>query len=101
MEMKEDIAPGRRAALKVFRLNDNDWWVAESLEEAKADYLKVTGLTEDEAFDGEAELSDADLDRLHIFDEDFRRTRSFRERLEQIAADPLESVPGIFASTEI
>ena len=37
--------------IKVFQLNDHDFWAAENLDEAKSDYLWQTGCDIDEAFD--------------------------------------------------
>lgn len=92
--------------LRVFRLNDCDWWAARTLEEAKADYQKCCGpMADEEAFDEPRELTDAELDRLKFHDRDdadriIRKTiRTFREELRQQAhADPI--TPRMFACTE-
>ena len=84
---------------RVYRLNDCDWWVARTLEEAKADYLDTVGpMSDDEAFDDPHELSDEDMDRLKITDvDDPKATKpTFREYLKQMAP----RAPGMFASTE-
>lgn len=92
--------------LRVFRLNDCDWWAARTLEEAKADYQKCCGpMADEEAFDEPRELTDAELDRLKFHDRDdadriIRKTiRTFREELRQQAhADSI--TPRMFACTE-
>lgn len=92
--------------LRVFRLNDCDWWIARTLEEAKVSYQADCGpMADEEAFDEPRELSDAELDRLKFHDRDeadriIRKTiRTFREELrQQIHVDPV--TPRMFACTE-
>jgi hypothetical protein len=43
--------------LKVFRMNDYEWWMHYSLEEAKALHLEQCGVDPKEAFDDPCELS--------------------------------------------
>lgn len=82
---------------KVFRLNDCDWWMAESLEAAKADYTKETGLTEeDEPFDDPHELDEETMDTLIFVDDGIKRT--FREELARRIA--IGDTLGMFATTE-
>jgi len=50
----------------VFHMNDCDWWIARSLEEAIADYTRECG--PDNIDDAHA-LSEADLDRLQYIEE--------------------------------
>lgn len=82
--------------MKIFCMNDDEYWMANSLEEAKADYLDTTGEAADEA----EEVSDEDLDRLTIkdVDEDERPTGkvfTFREYLQQQIAEGANT-PQIF-----
>lgn len=92
--------------LRVFRLNDCDWWIARTLEEAKVSYQGECGpMDDEEAFDEPRELTDEELDRLKFHDRDdrdrvIRKTiRTFREELrQQIKADP--TTPRMFACTE-
>jgi len=37
--------------IKVFRLNDYEWWAGETLEEVKKNYTEITGVDGEEAFD--------------------------------------------------
>lgn len=95
--------------MRVFRINDSEWWMARSLTEAKQDYLATVGLmSEEEAFDDARELTDVELDSLQFRDEDGidldggtqkGDKRSFREELEgRIASGATRPQP--FASTE-
>lgn len=82
---------------RVFKLNDCDWWVARTLEEAKADCRYQCG---DIDFEDEHELSDADLDRLKFCDEDCSsKSHSFREEL-RLRIEAGITKPEFFASTE-
>lgn len=88
--------------MKIFQLNDCDWWIGESLE-ACIDAYQAT--IDEEGVEDEAhELCAEELDRL-IFsdcDEDEKPTgakRTFREQLAiEIAAGG--EFPRMFASTE-
>lgn len=92
--------------LRVFRMNDCEWWLATTLEQAKADYMKTVGpMPEEDAFDEPHELSDDELLKLHFVDMDDgeraigKSRRTFREELSlQRAADPV--TPRLFACTE-
>jgi hypothetical protein len=92
--------------MRVFRINDCDWWMARTSEDAKASYLEILGpMPDDEAFDDPHELSDAELDRLMFVDVDdhdqpLKKTRrTFREELQR-RIDAGVTVPEMFASTE-
>ena len=71
--------------VKIFNMNDFDWWVGADLESVKKAYLEETGLDAEEAFESDVpeELSDADLDRLRFHDDPDDRSKiiSFREQL--------------------
>jgi hypothetical protein len=94
---------------RVFRLNDCDWWVARTLDEAKEDAARTWGFryVEDaeNVFEEPQELDDATLDRLHFIDTDERERpvktsrRTFRAELAQRVAAGL-SKPELFACTE-
>lgn len=99
--------PGMTTPLpwRVFRINDCEWWVARTLDEAKSDYLRQTGCSEEEAFDDPHELDEATMDRLHFIDQDENERplkdsrRPFRTELAQRVAAGL-SKPEMFACTE-
>ena len=84
--------------LRVFRMNDCDWWVATTLEEAEADFKKETGIDAD---DDARELTDQEME-THQFYADGDRTESipFSEQLEILIAKEGEKFPQLFASTE-
>ncbi len=101
--------PGMTAPLpwRVFRLTDYEWWVARTLDEAKADAAKEWGYTveeaeRDEMFDEPHELSDAELENTKFqeyMDVATKRTCTFREELDRMIAAGL-SEPGFFAGME-
>lgn len=87
--------------MKVFELTDCEWWMAETLEQAIADYLKLSGMSPEQAeadhiFDEPGELGDAAMDKLIFNDDDGKRT--FREELKQRIAAGCGSE--LFATTE-
>lgn len=83
--------------MKVFRINEYEWYMAPDLETAIATAMKDSGLSRDEAVDEPYELSDADLDRL-VFACDDGTHCTFRYELNRrLVADPR---PQAFASTE-
>ena len=85
--------------MKVFAMNDCDWWAAETLEAAKAAYLKETGLEEaDDPFDDPHELTPEEMDRLRFHSKDWA-VRSFQEQLDWMIASG-QDFPAFFASTE-
>lgn len=89
--------------IKIFSLNEFDWWAGADLESVKNAYLEETGLDAEEAFEDDTpeELSDADLDRLrfHYDLDDRSKTISFREQLEDMVRSGM-SFPCFFGSTE-
>lgn len=85
--------------IKVYALNDCDWWAASSLEEAIADWKAETGLTDDE-LDDPHELTDAEMDRYKLIDEDnSEKKETFREALNREIAEGA-NFPCFFATTE-
>jgi len=89
-------------AIKIFKLNDCDWFAAETLEEAIECAKRECGYDAD-SFDDPYELGDDDLDRLQFqfTDDDDKplETMSFRDALAKRIADG-EQFPYLFASTE-
>lgn len=93
---------------RVFMLNDYEWYMARSLDEAKATAAEQWGYTieqceRDELFDEAEELDDAALDRLQFCDDTHLPDgpmikRSFREELARRSA--IDPKPQLFASTE-
>jgi hypothetical protein len=90
---------------RVYRLNDCEWWIARSLEEARSSYTQTTGVDGEHAFDSENELTDAQLESLFFVDRDDndvplkKSRRTFLEELRRRVAAGL-AAPELFASTE-
>lgn len=85
-------------AIKVFYLNDCEWWAGESLAAVKAEYLRVTGLAEDEAFDNPYELPDDSMEKLMFTDDDGLKM-TFAEQLDRLIMSGAR-FPCFFATTE-
>ncbi len=86
--------------MNIFRLNDCDWWMAETLEEAITDFVKDVGMSEEEAIDNPAVLDEEQLES-HIFtDHDAANSprRTFKEELQLRIERGAKSE--MFASTE-
>lgn len=87
--------------MKIFQLNDCDWFIGETLDACKAEYLANYG---EDVDDDAHELTDNELDTLmfNVCDGDERLTgenRTFREQLAiEVAAGG--EFPRLFASTE-
>lgn len=87
-------------SIKVFRINDYDWWAAESLEAAVTAAIAQSG--EPEEADDPYELSDDQMEKM-IFVRDDGTKVSFAEELKShiaaVEAGEAEN-PCLFASTE-
>lgn len=89
--------------MKIFQLNDCDWWIGPSLEACKKGYTENYG--DADGIQGDAhELDDEELNRLIFtdWDEDGRPTgikRTFREQLA-VEVEKGGEFPRMFASTE-
>lgn len=89
--------------MKIFQINDCDWWIGESLDACIGDYI-ANYCDADGVYEDARELTDAELDSLFFTDTDsderstgFKRT--FREQLAvEISAGG--DFPRMFASTE-
>lgn len=84
---------------RVYRMNDSEWWMARSLDEAREAYHACYGTDEHDTADAR-ELTDEELDRLTFTDDEAtpRVTRTFREELARQSATATE--PDFFATTE-
>lgn len=83
--------------MKVFRINDYDWYMAGSLDEAINLAVADCGMPRDEVVDRPCEVSDEAMKELMFFKRDWSKW-SFAEELQhQIQAG---AKPGMFASTE-
>jgi len=81
--------------LKVFKMNDYDWWADYSSEEAEKNYTSFVAsqCDGDEATDGAILLNSEDL-LSHTFHDEDGSTGTFKEQLEKI------DDPQFFGSTE-
>lgn len=85
--------------IKVFKLNEYEWWAGGSWEEVKKCYMDTTGLSEVEAFDDEChELTPDEMNSLKFYGED-NSERTFQEELDKEIAEGQE-FPCFFAGTE-
>ena len=88
--------------IKIFQMDECDWWAGESLAACTADYIEQLG--SDETLDDPHELSDEDIDRLIFTEDDGRSLRNgtqkpFRQKLEEMVKEGCQ-FPQMFASTE-
>ena len=85
--------------LKVYQMNDYDFWADFSEDEARKNYtefqLETCGIDkEDIDVEGIVEISDERMKELKYFDEDMSTAISFKEELTR------KPKQGFFASTE-
>jgi hypothetical protein len=93
-------------AVKIFKLNDCDWYAAEDMESAIKQIMCDTGNTREDCVDSSAhELTDKEMDRLRFVDdiendpEAAGSSRSFREQLA-LMVERGDTFPCPFATTE-
>jgi hypothetical protein len=90
---------------RVYCMDDYEWWVAKSLDEAKVAYAKdrMSDAEAAEYIEDAHELSDEAMDSLKFTDTDEHDeptvTRTFREELARRIEHGL-SAPELFACTE-
>ena len=73
--------------IKIYRVNDYEWWAGSDLDSIKAAYEEHTGIDpdSDEGFDAPREVGDAGMDKLIFFDDGPEPTQcTFRERLNEL-----------------
>ena len=86
--------------IKVFQLNDCDWYAGATIKEAKECLMEATGMSADEAFEDEHQLSWQAMRRLKFFDEDGEtEIGNFQEVLNKMVKDKCK-FPCFFATTE-
>ena len=86
--------------VKIFRLNDYEWYAGASLEEVTQCAQGFHPDCDEEDFlDDPGEVDAASLERLRYMDED-GSVRSFGEQLERLIVAG-EAFPCLFATTEI
>ena len=90
--------------IRVFRVNDYEWYAAETLKDAVAEAMRLSGLEQDEASDEDAgQIGEGEMDILLFHDDmchkDKSKTRTFREQLK-LMVDKKVEFPTFFAGTE-
>ena len=87
--------------MRVFRVNDCDWWMVETKEQARDAAIAFYGSGPDDVYtlDEIAEVSDEAMDRLKVGDEDDGKTRTFRQQVAKRIKEGVTN-PEMFASTE-
>lgn len=85
--------------IKIFRLNDCDWYAGNNLEDCINEAIKQTGLTREEVVDNPSELTDNDMEKCHLQEEGKIDKLTFREALDDLIEDNV-TFPCFFASTE-
>lgn len=81
--------------LKVFQMNEYEWWCDFTIDEAIDNYLEATGVTEEEGLDDPNELTEEQLKMLTIrVNDDSDKTMTFEQYLTTF------NLPGLFATTE-
>lgn len=93
--------------MKIFKLNDCDWWAGEDLEQTIATAMHDMNIPREDVIDDYMhELTDEELDRLRFVDDSYnydeddpKHSRSFREQLA-LMVERGDSFPCLFASTE-
>jgi len=80
--------------IKVFKMNDCDWWAGATLEECVADY------PDEDTIEEPAELTDEEMNEFIYAEDHYCDTqKSFRQKLEEMVKAG-EQFPRAFASTE-
>lgn len=86
-------------SIKVFQLDDCDWWAGENLPDVIAEARKQCGPdTYEDAETDAVEMSDEAMRTLQFVDEDGTK-RTFAEELQRMI-DAGDTLPSLFASTE-
>ncbi len=91
------IPPGKN--LKVFRMNDCDWWMDTDLKSAKENYPKFVEVGPADVLDNPYEMNESQLKSYKYVSEDFFGVEySFLEELQR--RQSISNEPDFFASTE-
>lgn len=85
--------------MKVFKMNDCDWWMDTDLETAKKNYLGFVE-TEPESVEDAREMTDDELDNTRFINRDEEFNRLFPKYTFRDHVDSIEHTSHFFASTE-
>jgi hypothetical protein len=89
--------------MDIYEINDCEWYLADSPEEALRSFCETVGATEEEArtdYDANPRLLPADeLEKLWFTEEDLRTKKTFGKKREEMLAAGVDG-PCFFATTE-
>ena len=88
--------------MKVFKLNDLDWWAGDDLESVKAAYMAETGMDAAEAFDDPRECTEQEMRENEFYQGEPgapETTVSFAQQLENMIGQKVVT-PCVFAVSE-
>ena len=85
--------------IKVFKLDDYEWWAGESLEAVLKEARSQCGEDCYSDPDDHQELSNEEMEQTLFRDEDGKPLYSFKERLKQMIARG-ETFPQLFAAVD-
>jgi hypothetical protein len=88
--------------IKVFRVNDYEWWAGADLESIRTAYKDHTGIDpdSDEGFDSPREITEAGMSKIVICDDGPEKIeQTFRQYLDEMIALN-KPFPCFFAGTE-
>lgn len=81
--------------MKIFKMNDCDWWMAETIEQAVADYKAFGSILD---IGDVRELTDEELDRMRYVDCETGSKMTFRQHMNELVGAGKASE--FFATTE-
>jgi hypothetical protein len=85
--------------LRIYALNECEWWAGFDMESTIQAHLKNCGLSREEAVDEPYELTEEQMDTTQFRDDETREPRTFRQQLD-VMVERGESFPAFFATTE-
>ena len=101
VEIRREKRRKRMTEVKIFRLNEYEWWAGESLEQVIEAACQQTGLPIDEVADEPCELSREMLDGHTLVDAQGKvNSCSFSEGLQSLVETHRDSIPCLFATTD-
>ena len=88
--------------IKIFRLNEMEWWAGESMEDCVTAAMDLSGLCKEELLEDfeQGEVSAEGMEKLTFVEDDEAETKkTFRQKLDEMIAAG-EKFPCCFAVTE-
>lgn len=86
--------------IHIFKLNDVEWWAAETLEQAIGAACQASGLPENEVVDEPYQLSVGELDSHTLFLLNIPLC-SFAEGLQALVETHKDSIPCLFCGNRL